>query len=121
MPDETAIILPTGPAVKDEGDPKMPVTTIPPGGNLRLAFAVPSNRVFEYHVAADTAVNTYVLDSDEWDRFRRDDYESFQSYGGFRRRREHKEEIHLPSRGRYYLVIENPTHHIVSVFYEVYF
>jgi hypothetical protein len=69
-------------------------------------------------VEAQAPVNTYVLDEEGLREFYSGSRE-FSSWGGFTTRREHHQEIRLPFRGSWYLIVLNPSDSPVAVSYEV--
>jgi len=88
--------------------------------HLKIRYPVPRDGLIEYTVEADGApVDTYVLDEKGLKEFNRgDDITSY--YGGFTRRYSHHQEIRLPFRGWWYLLIVNPSRtEPVAVHYDV--
>lgn len=96
----------------------MPVDIIQPQSHLALEYDVPRRRTVEFEVSANLPVSTYVLDEDGYDAFQQG--ESIPSYGGFTDRREHHQELILPFRGRWVLLIVNKLNEDVAVSYDVY-
>ena len=97
----------------------MPTSLIEPKGYLRIRYRVPPRGLIEYKVEADRPVSTYVLDEEGLEEFlgRGKDITSY--YGGFYNRYEHRQEIRLPFRGWWYLVIDNTSRYPIAVHYEV--
>lgn len=97
----------------------MPTTTLKPDTHLRIRYPTPRRGVVEYHVEADRPVTTFVLDEKGLREFYKGG-DVYSYYGGFYGRREHHQELRLPFRGWWYLVIENLSEtEPVAVHYEV--
>jgi hypothetical protein len=100
---------------------EMPVTTLKPDSHIRIKYTVPRSGLIEYTVEAERPVDTYILDAEGLKEFydaKADFIESY--YGGFTNRKIHHQELRLPFRGSWYLLIKNanPTEP-VAVRYEV--
>jgi len=97
----------------------MPMALIKPRGYLRVRYSVPRRGLIEYYVQADKPVSTYVLDEQGLSGFLGKGEDVYSYYGGFPSRREHRQELRLPFRGWWYLVIDNDNREPVAVHYEV--
>jgi len=97
----------------------MPMALIKPRGYLRVRYSVPRRGLIEYYVQADKPVNTYILDEQGLSEFLGKGEDVYSYYGGFHNRREHRQELRLPFRGWWYLVIDNENREPVAVHYEV--
>jgi hypothetical protein len=97
----------------------MPTALIEPGSYLRVRYSVPKRGLIEYSVEADRPVNTYILDEEGLKEFLGKGEDITSYYGGFYNRYEHHQELRLPFRGWWYLVIDNENHDPVAVHYEV--
>jgi hypothetical protein len=99
----------------------MPVETIQPNSHLRIKYPVPRDGWIEYLVEADRPVTTFILDDKGLGEFyteKSDDIYSY--YGGFSYRRNHHQELKLPFKGSWYLLIVNDDkRQPVAVHYEV--
>lgn len=107
--------------VESEGKSLMPTTLLRPDTHLRIRYPVPHRGLIEYNVEADQPVDTFVLDRNGLMEFLdgKDDY-IYSYYGGFTNRYKHHQEIKLPFRGWWYLIIRNPNKkESVAVHYEV--
>jgi hypothetical protein len=81
---------------------------------------VPRNGVIEYDVEAEPPVDTFVLDPEGLVEFNRGDDYIHSYYGGFTNRRKHHQELKLPFRGWWYLIIKNSNkRESAAVHYEV--
>ncbi len=90
-----------------------------PDTHLRIRYPVPRNGLIEYTVEADGAtVDTYVLDKEGLEEFNKGG-EISSCYGGFTHRYEHYQELRLPFRGWWYLLIVNRSTQPVAVHYDV--
>jgi hypothetical protein len=85
----------------------MPLAAIKPGKFLQVRYSVPRNRWIEYSVEADRPVSTFILDEAGLQEFMKKGGDVYSYYGGFHRRRSHHQELRLPFKGDWYLVIEN--------------
>ena len=72
----------------------------------------------EFEVEADRPVNTYVVDREGLEQFSHGRPE-FPAYGGFARRKRHFQEVRLPFRGPWYLIVLNPSDKPATVHYQV--
>jgi hypothetical protein len=98
----------------------MPVALIKPNSHLKIKYPVPRGRRIEYEVESDKPVTTYVLDEEGLDQFYNGRAEYITSYyGGFSGRRKHYQQLKLPFKGDWYLVIKNDQDKAVAVHYEV--
>jgi hypothetical protein len=98
----------------------MPLVAIKPGKYLQVKYPVPRNRWVEYEVEADRPVSTFILDETGLQEFMKKGADVYSYYGGFHRRRNHHQELRLPFKGDWYLVIENEDDkEPVAVHYEV--
>jgi hypothetical protein len=98
----------------------MPTALLKPNTHLRVRYPVPRSGVIEYDVEAEPPVDTFVLDEDGLKEFNRGDEYIFSYYGGFTNRRKHHQEIRLPFRGWWYLIIKNSNkRESAAVHYEV--
>jgi len=97
----------------------MPMALIKPRGYLRIRYSVPRRGLIEYNVQADKPVSTYILDEQGLSEFLGKGEDVYSYYGGFPRRREHRQELRLPFRGWWYLVIDSDNKEPVAVHYEV--
>jgi hypothetical protein len=97
----------------------MPTETIRPNSHLLLKYFVPKGGVIHYRVESSRPVDSYVFDEIGVKEFygKRDYVESY--YGGFPNRRRHDQEIKLPFKGPWYLLIKNNQSETVGVYYEV--
>jgi hypothetical protein len=85
----------------------MPVALIKPNKHLRVKYKVPRNGLVDYSVEADRPVTTFIVDDEGLKEFygRGDEVHSY--YGGFPNRRWHQQELKLPFKGNWYLIILN--------------
>lgn len=98
----------------------MPIATLKPNTNIRIRYRVPRNRRIEYEVEADQPVDTYVLDDKGLEEFDHGKNAYIYSYyGGFANRRHHQQELRLPFRGYWHLLIVSHNEEHVAVNYEV--
>lgn len=98
----------------------MPTVLLEPDTHLKIRYPVPRNGLVEYTVEADGyPVTTYVVDEQGLKEFNRgEDIGSY--YGGFTKRYKHHQELRLPFRGKWYLLVVNPSHRdSVAVHYDV--
>lgn len=79
---------------------------------------VPRNRRINYTVEAEHPVSTFLIDRDDFHRY--DDGEEVRSFGGFRRKRYHKQRGKMPYSGNWMLVISNENECSVAVHFDVY-
>ena len=97
----------------------MPTALLKPNGHLRVRYRVPRRGLIEYKVEANRPVTTFVLDEEGLKEFMGRGEDVYSYYGGFSKRREHYQELRLPFRGWWYLVIDNPNKEPVAIHYEV--
>jgi hypothetical protein len=99
----------------------MPLVRIKPNAHLRVRYPAPRRGLVEYDVEAEGPVDTFVLDEEGLVEFNSRNPYVYSYYGGFPYRRSHHQELRLPFRGWWYLVINNPSKkEPVAVHYEVY-
>ena len=99
----------------------MPVALLKPDTNIRVKYPVPRNGIVEYAVEADRPVSTFVLDEKGLNQFDSGEGGYVRSYyGGFSNRCEHHQELRLPFKGSWYLLIVNANEkEPAAVHYEV--
>lgn len=99
----------------------MPVATIKPNTHLRIKYPVPRDGWIEYTVEADRPVTTFILDDEGLDEYyNKKSGDIYSYYGGFPYRRLHHQELKLPFRGSWYLLIINEDkREPIAVHYEV--
>jgi hypothetical protein len=99
----------------------MRTALLKPDTHLRIRYPVPSDGWIEYTVEADGApVTTWVLDEDGLKEFNNGKKDVFSYYGGFPKRYKHHQELKLPFRGWWYLIIENnDRYEPAAIHYEV--
>ena len=98
----------------------VPTLTLKPGDDVRIRYPVPRNGLIEYTVEAERPVTTYILDREGMDEYMGRKSYVTSYYGGFPTRRNHHQEIRLPFRGWWWLVIQNDDEkRPVAVHYEV--
>jgi hypothetical protein len=97
----------------------MPILTLKPDTNVRIKYSVPKSGWVSFNVEAESPVDTFILDADGVKQFNQG--EAFvDSYGGFTNRRVHEQEIRLPFKGPWWLIIKNSnTKKAAAVHYEV--
>jgi len=99
----------------------MQTALLKPDTHLRVRYPVPRNGWVEYTVEADgVPVTTWILDDDGLREFNSGRKDITSYYGGFTHRYKHHQEIRLPFRGWWYLIIENDSRsEPAAVSYEV--
>jgi hypothetical protein len=99
----------------------MQTALLKPDTHLKIRYPVPRDGRIEYTVEADGApVTTWVLDEQGVKEFNKGKEIIESYYGGFPKRGYHHQELRLPFRGWWYLIIENPSRSDSSaVHYEV--
>ena len=96
----------------------MQTVLLEPDTHLRIRYSVPRNGLIEFTVEAGGApVDTYILDEEGLKEFNKGGDVSY--YGGFTNRYEHHQELRLPFRGSWYLLIVNRNSQPVAVHYDV--
>lgn len=100
----------------------MPSITIPADRNVRLKYRVPDDGVVSFWLEADRPVETYIVRPRGLEHFDQGS-KSFVYYGGFpRARKRQRQEVRLPFKGSWYLIILNPSRTEPSVVdYEVHY
>lgn len=89
----------------------MRTALLQPDTHLRIRYPVPRDGWVEYTVEADgVPVTTWVLDEEGLKEFNNGRKDIFSYYGGFANRYKHHQELRLPFRGWWYLIIENTSH-----------
>ena len=78
---------------------------------------ISSSRRYKYLVKSEHPVDTFLLVDEELSKF--DNREKVESFGGFDKRRMHKESGKLPCDGKWNLVISNTSREPTAVCYEV--
>lgn len=97
----------------------MATALLKPKSYLKVRYSVPRRGLVEYKVEADHPVTTFVLDEEGLSEFLGRSGDVYSYYGGFPNRYEHRQELRLPFRGWWYLVIDNRHREPVAVHYEV--
>jgi len=97
----------------------MPTALLKPNSHLRVRYWVPRGGLIEYSVEASRPVDTFILDEQGLKEFSKRGSDVYSYYGGFPNRYEHSQELRLPFRGVWYLVINNPHRESVAVHYDV--
>ena len=97
----------------------MPTALLKPNSYLRVRYPVPRRGLIEYTVEASRPVDTFVLDEEGLKEFLGKGKDIYSYHGGFANRYEHHQELRLPFRGWWYLVINNQNRESVAVHYEV--
>lgn len=97
----------------------MPIEKVERDHNLRIQFPPPRRGSVEYSVEADIPVSTYVLDTNTLSDFDKGNAD-IESFGGFSRRRKHRQTVNLPGNHNWYLLIVNDNDEDAAVHYEVY-
>jgi hypothetical protein len=95
------------------------LATLKPNEGLSLKYRVPRRGLVEFVVEAERPVHTYVLDPEGLDAFNHG--KTDRSFGGFMTRQRHHQELRLPFKGTWYLVILNPHDEPVAIGYDVYY
>ena len=91
--------------------------TLSPMSYTAVPTYVPQNRRINYTVEAEHPVSTFLIDKDDFDRY--DVGEEVRSFGGFSRKRYHKQRGKMPYSGDWMLVISNENRHPVAVHFDV--
>jgi len=104
-----------------ESDVTMQTALLKPDTHLRIRYPVPRDGWIKYNVEADgVPVTTWVLDEEGLKEFNSGKKDVFSYYGGFVNRYKHHQELKLPFRGWWYLIIENRSQRDpAAVHYEV--
>jgi hypothetical protein len=97
----------------------MAFATLRPYSYLKVRYPVPKRGLIDYKVEAERPVDTFVLDEEGLREFLGKGRDVYSYYGGFSNRYEHHQELRLPFRGWWYLVIDNNQDEPVKVYYEV--
>jgi hypothetical protein len=99
----------------------VPVAMLAPNTHLRLKYSTPPRGGnIEYLVEANHPVDTFVLDEGGLKEFNTGDKFIYSYYGGFSNRKLHQQELKLPFKGTWYLIIKNSDkNNPVAVHYEV--
>lgn len=90
---------------------------IPADSNVLLTYRTPRNGRIRFSVSSTEPVSTYIVDDDGVVEF--DEGREIPAYGGFTRRFEHEQQITLPFRGRWHLLIVNREDVAAIVNYDV--
>jgi len=104
----------------------MPTEILKPNTHLKLRYTVSRRRRFEFRVEASNAVSTYIVNDDGFAAFETSRVgvdtlnDDIPASGGFLNRREHHQDLVLPSSGTWWLLIVNDQDEDVGVHYEVY-
>jgi len=98
----------------------MPTFTLGPNEHERIKFQVPKDHWVEFNVEADRPVDVWIVDREGLRQF----YEvekTIECYYRRLRSKQHHEEIELPFRGSWWLLIVNrDEEHSVAVHYDVF-
>jgi hypothetical protein len=86
----------------------MKSATLPPNKHLRLKYSVPEDGLISFSIDAEEPIKSYVVGPKGLKAFY-EDKPRFKYYGGFpEARRHHGQELRLPFKGSWYLLIVNP-------------
>lgn len=96
----------------------MPRAPVHQDQDLVVSYTVPRRGLVEFRVYAEAPVTTFVVDDAGLEDLANGE-EEVPSYGGFHRRRIHHQELRLPFRGAWHLVIRNDGPATIEVEYEV--
>jgi hypothetical protein len=96
----------------------MPTETLASDSNLRIRFTPPFRGKFRYVVEAEKPVTTFVVDREGLEAFESGE-PTVRSYGGFSRRRLHKESVRPPLSDEFFFLIVNDNEEPVAVHYEL--
>lgn len=95
----------------------MPTAHINPGQFVALEYTVPRSSVIEFNVDAEMAVDVHIVDFSGFYDFSRG--REFTTYGGEMNRLHQAQQIRLPFRGAWYLIIKNRAEEQNRVDYDV--
>lgn len=97
----------------------MPTFTVGPNENVRIKFSVPKDHWIEFDVEAEQPIDVWVLDKEGLEQF--DAVEkTIECYYRRLRSMKHHEELELPFRGSWWLLIVNRSDEPVAVHYDVF-
>lgn len=83
----------------------MSTFTLQANSNFAVPYTVPFNGRIRYEVESEYPTTTYVLDQANLMAFRAG--QKFTYFGGFQSTNQHRQELTLPWRGMWYLVMVN--------------
>ena len=85
----------------------MSTFTLSANSHVAFSYAVPQNGRIRFDVESERPTATLVVDSKGLAEFKAGRYKEMHSYGGSAGLTHHVQELHLPFRGPWYLLIVN--------------